>query len=246
MRLSNRNGGRGGNRGDGQGFEEAGPLGSTNMRRQQGRSFLLTNDPERPLLRERLIFTGGVGKGNKGVGDAYASACTIACSRGGELGTVIGTIEWGTDGHSNVAYFDWLNGTCIHVGGSAFTLTAELVPDGANEAIAENTSVTVGASIAYYAASRRPPTRTIYAPLAGLGPVELEVPSFASVLHVASTITPLVVQVEFLSGAGLLLSLYTATAFGNGSSVPIPNGAKTVRLTGAGAQLYAAIFGLSL
>lgn len=234
-------------RNDDRGLRDDGPLGANNMRRQQGRSFALSNAGNAPMTRERLIFTGGVGKGNKGDGDAYASACTIACSRDMQApGTVLGLIEWGTDGHSNSAYFDWLNGTCIHVAGSSFCLTAELVPDRDAVAIAPGTTVTVGASIGYYAASRRPPTRTIYGPIAGPGAIDVEVPAFASVLHVASSITPLVVAVEFRTPGGLILANYLAADFAAGASVPIPNGALLARLTGAGAQVYAAVFGLSL
>lgn len=216
------------------------------MRRQQGRSFELTNILPKPCTRERLIFTGGVGKGNKGDGDAYASACTIFCSRDGRAGLVLGTVEWGTDGHSNVASFDWLNGTCVHVGGSSFTVTAELIPDPGADALAENLRVNVGASIAYYAASRLRPTRTIYAPLGGAGDVDVEVPAFASLLHVGSTVSPLAVTAQFRTEGGLALATYPAAAFGGGASVPIPNGASIVRLSGGGAQLYAAVFGLSL
>ncbi len=228
-------------------FRERGPLGSDNMRRQQGRSFNLTTLPDKPrAVRERLVFTGGVGKGNDGIGDAYASAVTIACSLIGR-GTVVGLVEWGTDGHSNSAHFDWLNGTTIHVAGASFTVSAELVPDGSETALAEGLDVTVGASIAYWSAGRQHPTRTIYAPAGITSAVEVEIPAFASRLHVTANITPLAVTAEFLSQGGIVLATYVTAAFANGASVPIPNGATEVRLTaGAAAEVFAAIFGLSL
>lgn len=236
-------------------FRDLGPLGADNMRRQQGRSFRLhTNTTpgigvqpgQAPTTRERLIFTGGVGKGNEGIGDAYASACTLACSITGR-GTVRGKIEWGTDGHSNTAYFDWLQGTVIHVAGAAFTLEAELVADAADEELAGDLDVTVGASIGYYAAGRRAPTRTLYGAAPPAGAVEIEITPFAAVLHVASNVAPLDVLAEFLNAASVVLTAYTETDFAAGASVPVPNGAVAVRLTApVGAQVFAAVFGLSL
>lgn len=216
------------------------------MRRQQGRSFKLSNVGPSPMLRERLIFTGGVGKGNKGIGDAYASAVSIACSRDGAPGSVLGTIEWGTDGHSNTARFDWLQGTVIHVAGSAFTLTAELIPDKNEEALAPDLTVTAGASIAYYASSRQRPTRTLYAAGPIGGAVDVEIPAFAASLHLSSDVSPLAVAVEFRTDGGLVLSTYLAADFAAGAFVPVPNGATFARFTTVGAQVFAAVFGLSL
>jgi len=237
------------------GFRRLGPLGAANMRRQQGRSFRLhtTTTPgiglqpgQAPTTRERLIYTGGLGKGNEGTGDAYASACTLACSITGR-GTVRGKIEWGTDGHSNVVFFDWLQGTVIHVAGSAFTLEAELVPTAAEELLADDLDVTVGASIGYYAAGRRSPTRTLYGAALAAGAVDIEITPFAAVLHVASDVSPLDVLAEFRDAAGVVLTVYTEADFIAGASVPVPNGAAVVRLSPpVGARVFAAVFGLSL
>lgn len=229
------------------GFRDFGPLGADNMRRQQGRSWELRASGPGATRRERVIYTGGLGKGNKGKGDAYASACTIACSIIGR-GTVRGTIEWGTDGHANRAQFDWLHGTQIHVSGSAFDLIAELIPDALAQALDEDVNVTVGASIGYWSAGRLAPTLTEYIGAIDATPVELEVPAFAGRLHVASIVAPLVVGVRFLTATGgVALSAYSAADFVAGASVPVPNGATVVELTaGGGGGTFAAIFGLSL
>jgi predicted GNAT superfamily acetyltransferase len=121
------------------------------------------------------------------------------------------------------------------------------VPDRDEAALAAGLDLTVGASIAYWGAGRQQPTRTIYAPAAALGAVDVEIPSFASRLHVAADVTPLAVVAEFRSQGGLVLATYVAADFAAGASVPVPNGAIEVRLTaGAAPSVFAAIFSLAL
>ncbi len=156
-----------------------GPLGADNMRQQLGRSFKLRvgNSPQQPGVaplnrNATLIFTGaGVEdqETGKAAGDAYASALSITCHLDmidapaepqPQPGNILGEIEWGTDGTSAKAQFDWKHGTVIQVSGSFVKLSAFLqgVPglDPA-EVVVEQT---VGGHIGYYPVTRCLPTRT--------------------------------------------------------------------------------------
>lgn len=158
-----------------------GPLGADNSRQQLGRSFKLQigNSPtvigEVPLNRDSLLVYTGSGVEDedtgKAAGDAYASALSITChldmidteeSPQPQPGNILGEIEWGTDGTSAKAEFDWKHGTVIQVSGSFVKLRAflESVPGlDPDEVVVRQT---VGGHIGYYPVTKCAPTRTLF------------------------------------------------------------------------------------
>ena len=98
-----------------------GPLGSAKIRRQLGRSVKLEAAGGRTRA-EVLVFTGADAPDDHALscGDALASTATITLSiiqqnvsAGEPIAVIEVTIEWGTDGTSAQARFDWLNGGVI-------------------------------------------------------------------------------------------------------------------------------------
>lgn len=177
-----------------------GPLGADNMRQQLGRSFKLRvgNSPTQlgavPLNRDSiLVFTGsGVEdeETGKAAGDAYASALSITCHLDmidtpvepqPQPADILGEIEWGTDGTSAKAEFDWKHGTVLQVSGSFVRMSAFLegVPGIQPPALEEQT---VGGHIGYYPVTRCLPTRTFaLGPIQGTGTASdiIRIPRFA-------------------------------------------------------------------
>jgi hypothetical protein len=131
--------------------------------------------------------------------DQLGATTTIACSlRRAQsftpaevsiLPSVVGRLDWGTDGAAHVAEFDFINGTMIAAAGSAFRVDVRIEADPA-----ELGSVIALCSIGYLPskaqAARR--TRSSPGPIAALASVVHPVPAFASLLEVVRTADPFV------------------------------------------------------
>lgn len=214
---------------------KTGPLGANKIRRQLGRSIKLEASGGKTRA-EVLVFTGADAPDNFDLdyGDALASTCTITLAviqqnvGADEPEAVIeGVVEWGTDGTSAAARFDWLNGGVVVVSGSSFKVSAELLT------IPEGRSVDVGAFIGYY---------TVPCCTARLTRV-VAAPSILPIAHMSHAVlvqtddaTGAVLQ--FMSNSGGTLPLFgphTVPAGPVGEPVPIPPGAASVVVTPVGA-----------
>jgi len=226
-----------------------GPLGTQKTRRNLGRSVKLEADRRRSRAAQ-LVFTGADTPDSNalGVGDALASTCTITLgiiqqNVGADepVAQIEGVIEWGTDGTSAAARFDWLNGGVVTVAGSSFKVSAELV------SIPEGRSVEVSAFIGYYTVpccSARL-TRVAEAGAATTIPIP----------QMAQTVLPLVddgtgATVQFTTDANGAIPLYGVHTFPAGSALPpihIPPGAAAVVVTPTDAALaLPVLFDLSM
>lgn len=235
---------------DGDGFlARYGPLGTGKQRRQLGRS--ITLQPAGGRTRAEVLVFAGAGNSETNdlcAGDALASACTLTTAilqqgvPSNEPDAVIeGSIEWGTDGTSQSARFDWRNGGTIVVAGSSFKLSAELL------SIPEERTVDVAAFIAYY------PVRCCEARLTRVASAPSSVLLIPPMAH---AVLPLVddaaaATLQFTSdrdGAIPLLGPLTYPAGAVGATTParkVPPGAAAVVVTTAAAAMAVA-FELSM
>jgi len=213
---------------DGAFWAQHGPLGLANYRRQLGRSEQLGDPvPAGEKLRVILLQSGATGRNdNRALGDAAASSMTITCSYRSDNAAndarplqVRGLVQWGTDGHQASAYFDWLNGTTLHIASSFVRVIAEVVdnltaaevtPTHSAEAIC-----TVGAFLGYFASSQLSPTLTEQVRLEEDGTEIVEIPQFARELTVYG---PQVDNAQWLLGPTLGLAFGAVDPAGLASS----------------------------
>jgi hypothetical protein len=223
----------------------AGALGDTHQRKNRGRFQEITAG----LHWVRLIDLVGE--------DQLASAATIACSvlraqsflpsQRSILPSVLGHIEWGTDGAAHAADFDFLNGTTITVAGSAFRVDVRIEADPADLG-----AVLALCSIGYLSSSPQPARRTLatLAPLAPGASLVHPVPAFASSLEVVRTADPLVlpslgsaIQVLVQDAAGTTIA---ALSTSDRAVQRLPQGAAFVEVVNLSTvpQTHRAIFTL--
>lgn len=218
-----------------------GPLGGQNTRRQLGRSIRLEAAGGRTRA-EVLVFTGPTnadGPSELDVGDALASTCTVTLAiiqqnvgNDQPIAVIEGTIEWGTDGTSASARFDWLNGGVIVAAASSFKVSAEIV------SIPEGRSVDVAAFIGYYTVPCCAGRLTRVAPGPVGVPITIPIPQMAqAVLPLTDDLTGAIIQ--FTSDLGGTLPLFGPHTLPPGPApvgvnqwpVPIPPGAAAVIVT---------------
>lgn len=231
-----------------------GPLGALKIRRQLGRSVKLEATGGRTRA-EVLVFTGADAPDDESLscGDALASTCTVTLtviqqnvSAGEPVALIEGVLEWGTDGTSAAARFDWLNGGVVSAAGSSFKLSAEIV------SIPDGRSVEVGAFIGYYTVPCCSARLTRIA--AAGGPTTIQIPQMAQkVLPLTDDVTGAEVQfTRDVAGSIPLYGLHTippgvAPLGVNQWPIPIPPGAAAIVVTPIGAGLAIPImFDLSL
>ena len=228
-----------------------GPLGAKKTRRQLGRSVQLSGVGGKTRA-EVLVFTGAdTAEGPSGldVGDALASVCTITTAIIDRTGippdeptpVIEGIIDWGTDGTSASARFDWRNGGNIVAGGSSFKVSAEAV------LIDRGHVIDVAAFISYY------PIRCCEARLTR---VVLESPTIFEIPAMAHAVLPMVddnngATLQFTSDLAGLTPLFGPYTYAAGSSLialplKVPPGARSVIVTTTAATLLPVVFELSL
>lgn len=225
-----------------------GPLGSSKLRRNLGRSIRLEAAGGKTRA-EVLVFTGADASDTDAlaVGDSLASSCTITLAilqqnvAVDEPAAVIeGTIEWGTDGTSAQARFDWLNGGVLVAAASSFKVSAEIV------SIPPERSVEVAAFIGYYTVPCCAGRLTRIAAAGGVTTIPIA--------QLAQRIVPLTddangVTLQFTADAGgtlPLFGLHTVAAGLSPDGIPIPPGAAAVNVTPVGPGPVPIMFELSL
>jgi hypothetical protein len=218
-----------------------GPLGAAKTRRQLGRSIKLEAAGGRTRA-EVLVFTGPTtadAASELDIGDALASTCTITLaiiqqnvSANEPVAVIEGTIEWGTDGTSASARFDWLNGGVIVAAAASFKVSAEIV------SIPAGRSVEVAAFIGYYTVPCCTGRLTRVAPGPVGVPITIPIPQMAqAVLPLTDDLTGAIVQ--FTSDLAGTIALYGPHTLPPGPApvgvnqwpVPIPPGAAAVIVT---------------
>ena len=224
-----------------------GPLGASKLRRNLGRSIKLEAAGGKTRA-EVLVFTGADASDDNAlsVGDALASTCTVTLAilqqnvgADEPVAVIEGTIEWGTDGTSAQARFDWLNGGVLVAAASSFKVSAELV------SIPAGRSVEVAAFIGYY---------TVPCCTGRLTRIALAGGTTIPIAQLAQKVVPLTddangATLQFTAdanGAIPLFGLHTVPAGLPPDGIPIPRGAAAVVVTPVGPGPLPLIFELSL
>ena len=226
-----------------------GPLGSKKIRRQLGRSVRLDAAGGRTRA-EVLVFTGADAPDDHSLspGDALASTCTITVAVIQQnvgvdeaVAVIEGVIEWGTDGTSCAARFDWLNGGVVTVAASSFKVSAELV------SIPAGRSVEVAAFIGYYTVPccTARLTRVAAAGVASVIPVPQMAQSVIPLIDDANGAT-----IQFTSDVAGAIPLFGPHTIPAGGVllgvVPVPPGAAAIIVTPTGIGPIAIKFELSM
>lgn len=226
-----------------------GPLGGKKGARQLGRSVRLEAAGGRTRA-EVLVYTGAAAPNNFSLdpGDALAATCTITTGiiqqgmpADQPVAVIEGSLEWGTDGTSQSARFDWRNGGVIIVAGSSFKVSAELL------SIPEDSSVEVCAFIGYYHAGC--PCEARLTRTAVPGGVVLPIPSMAhAVLPIVDDVDGATLQ--FTRDVAGAIPLFGAVTYAAGTApinrgLKVPPGAGAVLVTTAAAAMPI-VFELSL
>lgn len=224
-----------------------GPLGSSKLRRNLGRSIRLEAAGGKTRA-EVLVFTGADSSDNNAlaIGDSLASSCTVTLAILQQnvgvdepVAVIEGTIEWGTDGTSAQARFDWLNGGVLVAAASSFKVTAEIL------SIPPGRSVEVAAFIGYY---------TVAGVAARLTRIAAAGGSLIPIAQMAQTVVPLTddangVTLQFTAdqnGALPLFGLHTIAAGLPPQGIQIPPGAAAVIATPVGPGPVPIMFQLSI
>ena len=230
-----------------------GPLGGSKTRRNLGRSIKLEAAGGKTRA-EVLVFTGADSSESHAlsVGDSLASTCTVTLAILQQnvgvdepIAVIEGTIEWGTDGTSAQARFDWLNGGVVVAAASSFKVSAEII------SIPPGRSVEVAAFIGYYTV---PCCCARLTRIAAAGvPTVIPIPQMAqSVMPLTDDVTGATVQfTSDANGALPLFGLHTIPAgpapLGiNQWPIPIPQGAAASVVTPLGAGPIPIKFELSM
>jgi hypothetical protein len=221
-----------------------GLLGEWWQRKQRGRTAAV----ELPSTgRQTLIETIGE--------DSLAISTTIAChveqqstNNPNDRPSVVGHLQWGTDGSNHNAEFDFCNGVQLCVAGSYVELSAAIDTDapGNGDPAADPPTfhpVKVFGSIGYIPPSPRVPVRTRYLAFPGAGNAMVTVPAFARDFVVLKSVAAVVVTAEQLDRAGTTLVLETGA--GQLSQV-LANDCRTVRISVSAAALVRVVFSLYL
>lgn len=192
--------------------------------------------------------------GNDELATAFQISCELAQVRPFQDGEqpegtnqtppVVGLLEWGTDGATVSAEFDFANGTILSVAASSVRLRARF--DNPPEGVPADFAIVARAQIGYFTKPSGPATRTLRATVANGAQIAFPVPKFARRVRVVRS--PLAsTTVELFS----VFPAFASIAL-DGPSVapeiqlPIPNDARVVVISnnsGAPAE-YRAIFDL--
>ncbi len=221
-----------------------GLLGEWWQRKQRGRTAELNEPGQSPAT---LIETIGE--------DSLAVSTTIAChveqqSTGtpSDRPSIVGFLNWGTDGTQHEAEFDFINGVQLCVAGSYVQLTAAIdtAAPGNGDPTANPPTfhpVKVFGSIGYIPPSPRTPVRTRYLAFPGAGNAVITVPPFARDFVVLKSVAAVVATAEQLDRAGTTLVLEASAAQ---ISEVLVNDCRTVRISVNGAALVRVVFSLYL
>lgn len=203
----------------------AGLLGNLHQRKNRGRNLALF--PTGQWLR-LLDLTGD---------PQLATQATVSCSLGGvkvsDMPRVIGRIQWGSDGGTHEALFDFIHGTQLSIPSDGIRVDAMI--EGNQAGVPQ---VIAGASVGYYPRGGLSPRRTILNPeiVDAQSAVAYDIPAFAShvsigIGSVPATQTGAVVTVEFMSAGGGSMTFVTSMSTYEASRpIPIPNGATQVQV----------------
>lgn len=224
-----------------------GPLGTDKIRRQLGRSCRLEAAGGKTRA-EVLVFTGADSSESNAldIGDALASTCTVTLAIlqqnvgiNETIAVIEGSIEWGTDGTSASARFDWLNGGVIVVAASSFKVSAEIL------SIPDDRSVEVAAFISYYTVPCCAGRLTRIAEAGG---------TIIPIAQMAQTVVPLTddangATLQFTAAADGTIPIFGAVTAPPGlppAGIPIPVGAAAVIVTPVGPGPLPVMFKLSM
>ncbi len=224
-----------------------GPLGASKMRRNLGRSCRLEAAGGKTRA-EVLVFTGADASDDNAlsVGDALASTCTVTLAILQQnvgvdepIAVIEGSIEWGTDGTSASARFDWLNGGVIVAAASSFKVSAEII------SIPDGRSVEVAAFIGYYTVPCCAGRLTRIAEAGG---------TIIPIAQMAQAVVPLTddangATLQFTADANGAIPIFGALTVPAGlppEGIPIPVGAAAVVVTPVGPGPLPVMFKLSL
>jgi hypothetical protein len=220
----------------------AGLLGNLHERKNRGRNLPLFDNGQ--FLR--LLDTTG--------DPQLASQATLSCSLAGAdlaiMPRVTGEIQWGTDGGTHEALFDFVHGTQLSVPADGIRLSA-LIEDNP----AHLPFVVAGASVGYYPRGGIPPRRTLHsvADIDTNASGTYVIPAFASRVAVGvvgiGILTGPIITVAFLAATGVpMMTVAALTGFEASRSIPIPNGAASVVVTNLSDEAVSqhVIFDLSL
>ena len=225
-----------------------GPLGADKIRRQLGRSCRLEGDGGKTRA-EVLVFTGADSSESNAldIGDALASSCTVTLAILQQnvgvdepVAVIEGTIEWGTDGTSASARFDWLNGGVLVAAASSFKVSAEIL------AIPPGRNVEVAAFIGYYTVPCCAGRLTRFA--------EAGVATVIPIAQMAQTIVPMTddatgAVLQFTAAASGAIPIFGTLTVPAGlppAGIPIPVGAAAVIVTPVGPGPIPLMFELSM
>ena len=206
-----------------------GPLGQQKTRRQLGRSLDLVPPTALGTRRNQeeptLIDTGADNKDELSIGDALAQQVVITCtvqfptnaSADTRVCNIIGTLDWGGDGHAGSVDFDFRNGTVIRPVGGSFRVSARYALDALGNQ--PTVPVRVGAWVGY--GSPHGPWGCTLTERVGTLPGSLRVPPFADYLTAYAQDDAL--TVDWYAGANLVGSVALA-AGSAGVKLPVPGG----------------------
>lgn len=228
-------------------LSQFGPLGRAKTRRQLGRSVDLV--PPQLLGTRRneqtptLIDTGADNTDELSLGDALSQQVVVTCTvsypnaeardPATRVCNVIGTLNWGADGHAHAVDFDFRNGTVLRPVGSAFRVSARLAPDALGNQ--PNVTATVGAWVGY-GSPLGPWGCTLTQYVAAL-PGALAVPPLANYLTVYQLAS--LVEVAWFAGPAQVGRVDVPAGAG-GVRLPVPGaGVSRVQFSGAGANVLA-------
>lgn len=199
-------------------------LGEYYSRKNRGRS-------ERIATAEVAILIDCVGDDELAAG--FQIACEVVPADGtvdGKIPPVVGLIEWGTDGSTETAEFDFVNGTVISVAGSSVRVKARYeMPPAADHPV----PAIVRAHIGYFPKPAAPAQRTLGGLAVASASVVVSVPKFARFVRVLRA--PLVSTTLTLANeAGADVGVY-GPSVDPVLALPLPNDARTATLLNGGA-----------